>query len=291
MRLMHAFSIPALTLVLVVAIAAGSGYDSGGSSSSGWGTVDAGLTERIKGDDLLKQGRYEEALSAYEKATDYDPYSSAPWRGKCKALLALDRPNESVEACQRALELDPRDTATRDLLSDAISAASGLPTGVGITPLPMTVSIDSTSAGARSTATIPVKVTGASNLARMEFIVTYDPSVLKFSNGNIGEVAPNGMVSFTNQDAGSVKVALADPDGISGNGTLVKLVFDVVGSKGAISTMNVNVIGAWTKDLTDVRTTTQAGTVTVKAPVSAVTVLLGVLGAGLLVMFRRSRDR
>ena len=157
----------------------------------------------------------------------------------------------------------------------------------------MTVSIDSMTVQAGSKATVPVKVTGANNLGAMDFIVTYDSSVLKFSNGDIGEVSTNGMASFNDQNPGSVKVALADSNGISGDGTLVKLAFDVIGGNGATSAMNVNVIGAWNEDLTDVQTTTQGGTVTVggtKAPISAVTILLGILAASLFVICRRSRE-
>jgi hypothetical protein len=157
----------------------------------------------------------------------------------------------------------------------------------------MTVSIDSTSVGAGSKATIPVKVTGANNLGAMDLIVTFDSSVLKFSNGDIGEASPNGMVSFNDQTAGSVKIALADSKGITGDGNLVKLTFDVIGANGAKSEMNVNVLGAWNEDLTDIQTTTSGGTVTVggaKSPLSAATVLIGILGAGLLVMLRRSRN-
>ena len=157
----------------------------------------------------------------------------------------------------------------------------------------MTVSIDSMTVQAGSKATVPVKVTGANNLGAMDFIVTYDTSVLKFSNGDIGEASTNAMASFNDQNPGSVKVALADSNGISGDGTLVKLTFDVIGASGATSTMNVNVIGAWNEDLTDVQTTTQGGTVTVggtKAPISAVTILLGILAASLFVICRRSRE-
>lgn len=158
----------------------------------------------------------------------------------------------------------------------------------------VTVSVDSTTVGAGSKATIPVNIKGANSLGAMDFIVTYDSVVLTFSKGELGEASPNGMVSFNDKNPGSVKVSLADSKGISSDGALVKLTFDVTGAKGTKTAMGVNVIGAWNEDLTDVQTTTQGGTVTVgdvkKAPVSAVMVLLGVLVAGMVVMYRRSRN-
>jgi len=290
MRWMDAFSGIALTLVLVAGMASGSSCDSGGSSENGWGTVDAGLVERIKGDDLLKQGRYDEALSAYEKATGYDPYSTAPWRGKCKALIALDRPDEAIAACERALELSPTDMDTRSLLRDAISAGSSVEPGVSKTRVPMMLSIDRISVPPQSKVTIPVKVTRADNLGRIAFTVTYDSSLLKFLHGTPGGISPEGQVSFTGQDPGSVAVTMTDTQGISGNGTLVNLVFDVIGDGGTSSTLNVNVISAASADLADIHPATQDGMVSVRAPVCAGIVLLGILGAVFLVISRRSRD-
>lgn len=105
--------------------------ESAGSSYVSGGSVEDGLISRMKGDELFSKGLYEEALTEYQKATVYDPYSSRAWKGKGMTLQALDRPDEAVVAFQRALKLDPGDVATVVLLGDAFFDAGEYEEAVG----------------------------------------------------------------------------------------------------------------------------------------------------------------
>jgi tetratricopeptide (TPR) repeat protein len=58
-------------------------------------------------------GSLEEALGALDKATMQDPKNADAWQYKALTLRDLERFNESLEAFQRALELDPQDDQAR----------------------------------------------------------------------------------------------------------------------------------------------------------------------------------
>jgi Flp pilus assembly protein TadD len=60
--------------------------------------------------DLMKEGRFTEALGEAELAKNLDPASATAWKAVGDALEASGRPAEAREAYQRALqgqELDP----------------------------------------------------------------------------------------------------------------------------------------------------------------------------------------
>jgi hypothetical protein len=157
----------------------------------------------------------------------------------------------------------------------------------------MTVSVDNAAVSAGSKAVIPVKVSGALNLGAMDLVITYDPSVLKFSSADLGELSTNGMIDQNSGTPGTVKIAIVDTKGVSGDGALVKMTFDVVGKNGAMSPVNVQVAGAWNLDLVDIPTSVSGGTISVgggKAPLSVVSVL-GALCVAVVLLGIRSRRK
>ena len=90
-----------------------------------------------------------------------------------------------------------------------------------------------------------------------------------------------------------MKIGIVDTKGVNGDGTLVKMTFDVIGQNGAKSPVNIQVAGAWNLDLVDIQTTVSSGTITVggtKAPLSGVTVL-GALCVAVVLLGIRSRRK
>ncbi|MEI6293546.1 MAG: cohesin domain-containing protein [Methanomicrobiales archaeon] len=169
----------------------------------------------------------------------------------------------------------------------------GLALLVGGAAAAMTVSVGSTTVNANSKAVIPVTVSGASNLGAMDLVITYDPAVLKFSSADLGELSTNGMIDSNAGTPGTVKIGIVDTKGVTGDGTLVKMTFDVIGQNGATSPVNVQVAGAWNLDLVDIQTSVSGGTITVggkKAPLSMVT-MLGALCAAVVLLGIRSRRK
>jgi tetratricopeptide (TPR) repeat protein len=103
----------------------GSSSSSSGSESSspaGGGSVEEAVVWRMKGDDLFEKGLYNESLEAYEKAINLDPYALKSWTGKGRVLLALELPAGAAEAYERAIRLDPGNAATYVQLGDALAA-------------------------------------------------------------------------------------------------------------------------------------------------------------------------
>ena len=60
-----------------------------------------------RGDDLYLQARYGDAVDAYNKALEIDPYYSIAWNKRGNALTRLRYYEEAIRNYDKAIELDP----------------------------------------------------------------------------------------------------------------------------------------------------------------------------------------
>ena len=60
-----------------------------------------------KGNSLYSQANYDEAINAYDKVVELDPQYASAWFAKGKALRYLDRFEEAIKAFDNAIECDP----------------------------------------------------------------------------------------------------------------------------------------------------------------------------------------
>ncbi len=61
------------------------------------------------GDTLIKQGRFDEGVSAYDKAIDLDPHGAGVYCNRLGKAFAKDRHHEkAIAAFERAIESDPK---------------------------------------------------------------------------------------------------------------------------------------------------------------------------------------
>jgi tetratricopeptide (TPR) repeat protein len=60
-----------------------------------------------RGDDLYLQARYGDAVDAYNKALEIDPYYSIAWNKRGNALTELGYYEEAIRNYDKAIELDP----------------------------------------------------------------------------------------------------------------------------------------------------------------------------------------
>ena len=67
---------------------------------------------RSRGINLLRAGRYEEAIEAIDMAIEIDPNNAAAWRNKGTALGRQGKDVMALRAITRALELDPDNAAS-----------------------------------------------------------------------------------------------------------------------------------------------------------------------------------
>lgn len=61
----------------------------------------------------FRQGRYREALLAFDQATAIDPAFTHAWFNKSLVLLFLGKEHEALRALDKVLELNPRDAEAR----------------------------------------------------------------------------------------------------------------------------------------------------------------------------------
>jgi len=62
-----------------------------------------------KGNALYNQGKYDEAIQAYDRATEIDPQYTEAWDDKGEALKALEKTTEANDAFAKAKELGYKD--------------------------------------------------------------------------------------------------------------------------------------------------------------------------------------
>ncbi len=65
------------------------------------------LTWNNDGIDLMDQGKFEEALAAFDKAIDLNPQYAEAWNNKGRVLATLSRLNEANEAFDKSIKINP----------------------------------------------------------------------------------------------------------------------------------------------------------------------------------------
>ena len=79
----------------------------------------------------------------------------------------------------------------------------------------------------------------------------------------------NGMIETNEVQQGTINIGIVDSQGIIGDGNVALLTFDVLGTQGTSSPMDVVVRGAFGTDLKNVANNVAGGTITVGPPGSA----------------------
>ena len=57
---------------------------------------------------LNNQGKYDEAIQAYDKAIEINPQYAVAWNYKGIALYNQHMYDEAIQACDKAIEIDPQ---------------------------------------------------------------------------------------------------------------------------------------------------------------------------------------
>ena len=75
-----------------------------------------------KGNALYSQGIYDEAIQAYDKVIELDPQFTYAWFAKAKALNNQHKYDETIQAIDKELELNPQDSEAWDIKGSALNA-------------------------------------------------------------------------------------------------------------------------------------------------------------------------
>jgi hypothetical protein len=115
-----------------------------------------------------------------------------------------------------------------------------------------------------STVDVPLDIRGASDVGAMGIVLTYDPSVLGVSDVVEGDLTGNSMLAYDSAVPGILGISIADADGISGDGSLVVILFSVIGELGDTSPLTLEVVEANdVETLLEIPTSVTSGTFTV----------------------------
>ena len=112
---------------------------------------------------------------------------------------------------------------------------------------------------------VPIYLTGAKNVGSLEFILTYDPSVLEVSGVEAGGLARNALFDFGPREPGRLWAGLIDSDGINGDGPVAVVSFRVIGPGSSASRLNLESIYTYdASSLLDILSDATSGSFTVE---------------------------
>jgi len=79
---------------------------------------------------------------------------------------------------------------------------------------------------------VPISVQNSENIGSIDIVLTYDPGALEITGVTPGDLAQNAMMEYNADSPGRVNIGVIDSDGISGDGTLVLMEFNVIDKAG-----------------------------------------------------------
>lgn len=132
-----------------------------------------------------------------------------------------------------------------------------------ISPL---ISVENQTAPTGSQITIPIRFMGSPDLAAVDFIMVYDPEILKFERLDPAGISTNGILEANETAAGTLVVGIADPAGIRGGTIIANVKFRVNGPEGTSTPIYIQVDNAAAPDLSPVELQVKSATFTVGPP-------------------------
>ena len=168
-----------------------------------------------------------------------------------------------------AADLTPTTSVQSSAVPDAVSTPVPTPVAkVAPTPLPKA---DPTSSRKLidpivllTNVNVPIHLTGAENIGSLEFVLTYDPSVLEVSGVEAGGLAQSALFDFGSRSPGRLWAGLIDSEGINGDGPIAVVSFKVVGPGASTSLLALENITTYdASSLLDILTNATSGSFTV----------------------------
>ena len=168
-----------------------------------------------------------------------------------------------------AADLTPTTSVQSTAVPDAVSTPVPTPVAkVAPTPLPKA---DPTSSRKLidpivllTNVNVPIHLTDAENIGSLEFVLTYDPSVLEVSGVEAGGLAQSALFDFGTRSPGRLWAGLIDSEGINGDGPIAVVSFKVVGPGASTSLLALENITTYdASSLLDILTNATSGSFTV----------------------------
>ena len=168
-----------------------------------------------------------------------------------------------------AADLTPTTSVQPTAVADAVSTP--VPTPVAKVAPPPLPKADPTSSRKLidpivllTNVNVPIHLTGAENIGSLEFVLTYDPSVLEVSGAEAGGLAQSALFDFGIRSPGRLWAGLIDSEGINGDGPIAVVSFKVVGPDASTSLLALENITTYdASSLLDILTNATSGSFTV----------------------------
>ena len=111
---------------------------------------------------------------------------------------------------------------------------------------------------------VPIHLTGAENIGSLEFVLTYDPSVLEVTGVEAGGLAQSALFDYGTRSPGRLWAGLIDSEGINGDGPVAVVSFKVIGPGASTSPLALENITTYdASSLLDILTNATSGSFTV----------------------------
>jgi hypothetical protein len=130
----------------------------------------------------------------------------------------------------------------------------------------LTVSVSDTTGAPGDTVEVPINLEGASNVGSMDIVLTYDSNVLRAVAVEAGKLAKTALIESNTAEGGGIIIALADSSGITGDGEVATISFEVLGDSGTTSPLTLESVSVSNTELVELVATTESGTFSVEKP-------------------------
>ena len=155
----------------------------------------------------------------------------------------------------------------------------------------LTVSVSDTVGAPEDTVKVPINLEAASDVGSMDIVLTYDSNVLRAVAVEASKLGKNALIESNTAEEGEVLIALADSSGITGDGELAIISFEVLGDSGTTSPLTLESVMVSNTELVELVTTTESGTFSVEEPrlgdVSTVILAIAALIIALFIIERK----
>jgi len=130
------------------------------------------------------------------------------------------------------LDLEATANNVSDFSLIPLKVSDGVFTVSGVETVTAVVSVENISGEYGAKVKVPINISSVARIGSLDIVFGYNPSVLSFENISKGDLTENSSLESNTETAGIVKIALADPTGFSGNGSVAMMEFMVWGLPG-----------------------------------------------------------
>jgi len=122
---------------------------------------------------------------------------------------------------------------------------------------------ESRTATPNSTIQVPIRLNNAGNIGSMNFVLTYNPLVLRVNKVDSGSLLTGALFTPNYQSPPEVRCGVATSGGVSGSGTMAYIEFQVIGAAGSSSPLTFSELSTGDASGQPITVNSQNGTITV----------------------------